>query len=885
MIFALLSFLVNYKIANASSVNDIVDSSVSYQKISAGYKHSCALTTDGKLACWGSNTYGQIGTEDYSYIARSTPALIPSLEDESINDYATGGYNTCIINEQGGLFCWGDNNWQQLGNPDYPNWSYGVPVPVKGLSSDVFKVSIGNGFMCAIKTDGDIYCWGLDYAASYSSEDREWIINDQPVNVGHLDNPKDIYSSGGSTCALSTSGEAFCWGLNDRGQLGLEGVTYQPIPTQISLNNIKTMSLGDSHTCAITEDGNFLTKLWCWGENKNGELGRNPQDLLFSNAPLEVNQLNGEPVDIATGKGHTCAIIQNDGLNSVKCWGDNDEGQLGIGNTTDVYEPTDVVNPTDAVEITAGDAFTIILTNDGAIKSWGANTEGQLGNGYFFRRQLPINITNELGPLADVVSGENHTCALTELGRVYCWGGNLYGQLGNGNTHYSDLPESVIGLDSGVVAISAGPYHNCALLNDSKLKCWGYNIAGSLGTGDSINESLSTPSFVVNQEGGEPLSGVQKVDTGGWHTCALMLDGKIKCWGSSYFGQVGILPSENDIVKYPINVNFDGKFVDVTLGLDHTCAIDDKGDAYCWGVNYNGELGIGSSDFEKHPTPTKVMNISELKLIDAGGSRTCSLTSTGGVYCWGGGSNQHTPISIDGLENGVTSLSTGGSFTYLEHHTCALMEGTGAVKCFGYNNYSQLGDGTYNFFGEDIPVDVLGLAGNVTRISTGAKSSCALFLSGAAACWGADYKIETSPTNIIEVDEMFRPPSKFFSNYYNGSPQSNFVLTGLYFPPNKFVNILLNNEWIGSVKANETGVFKFFLYVDLEGDYIVEVNSTDNVNYNKLIDSHIFVNTSAIGEGRVMINIDDDYIKREKEGDGLTFGTSANKIFLPMIHR
>lgn len=866
-------------------------SPISYQDISSSYKHTCAKTSSGKLVCWGSNVYGQIGSADDTFIARSTPGPVPGLEGMVISEFVAGGYNSCVIDEQGALYCWGSNNARELGNPDFSRWASGSPVAVAGMDSGVLSVAAGNGFVCALKQDGGIYCWGWDYYEMFSG-DTDNATREAPELIGHIEDPKEIYANGGHACVLSYSGEAMCWGLGEAGQLGNGENFNQKYPVTVSkLSNIISMSLGDFHTCAITGvTETEPSSLWCWGESSNGKLGIDPSTIVSGNVPNQVTSLGGIALAVAAGKEHTCAIIQDGEMSSVQCWGYNEEGQLGIGNTTSQNFPVDVPDSTGAVKISAGESFTSIVLNTGEVKSWGGNSEGQLGNGFFFRRQLPIHLDKMSESIADIVSGENHSCALTRSGGVYCWGRNSYGQLGNGTTQYSADPVQVIGLTSGVRSIAAGTYHNCALLIDGRVKCWGFNPDGRLGTGNFIEGNLSTPEFVVVDNTDSPLTSVAKTVTGFWHNCALIQDGSIQCWGDDLFGQLGMEPPNGSyIISYPVEVPFDGEFVDVSAGEAHSCGVANDGFVYCWGGNLNAGLGNGSSDSEiiAHPIPEKVKNLTNNVIaVDSGGRRTCILTNSGEVSCWGGGNPE--PGLVPGLESGVAEITVGGAIVNLEHHACALMENTGAVKCWGYNNYSQLGDGTYRFFGTNTPVDVLGLTGNAASVTAGATSNCAIFESGSAACWGSDYQMETTPVKVVEVDEMFRPASIFFSNYYEGAPESYFVITGLYFPPNKFVDITINDEFVGRVMANETGVFKFFTYFDTEGEYTIKVLSTGvQANQTATLYSSISPDTvPVVGQGEVTIQVAEGTTQRIKEGDGYTIGLdSGYLVFLPITIR
>lgn len=858
-----------------------------YTDISSGYNHSCALTEEGILKCWGDNRNGQAGSENWGFISRSTPATVPGLENDVITQFVTGGYNSCIINSDGALKCWGANNqWKALGNPSI-YMDMGTPVIPSGMDSGMISVGIGNGFMCGLKDDGGIWCWGLDYYLS-NQEPYEWVIHPEPVLKDTIPGAKITKSNGDHSCVQTAEDQLMCWGGYQESPLLVEGV-----------NNVIDFSLGEYQTCAITAPNDTdPQKLYCWGsfayippENPEDY----PEDYTFLNEiPLPENST---PIALDSGKEHTCMILEVGVVRSVYCMGNNQEGQIGNGNFDYVSEPSLVAGTEGAVAISAGEFHSNVVLDSGIIKSWGGNTFGQLGNGFFFRRQLPIHLDTTWFPegVKDVVYGENHACALTTTGAVKCWGGNLHGQLGNGTVGgFVEVPVQAVGLESGVSQLSSGTYHTCALLDTGEVKCWGYNVAGLLGTGhpDNSDEKLPTPAFVILGTGGEHLTGVTQIDCGSWHTCALLVDGSVSCWGANDVGQLGSpVPTEySTIIPFPVTVPFEGSFKDIALGRMHSCAIASNGTVFCWGVNYNGELGLGYMDWDAHPTPTLInYPYSDAAEIDSGGDRTCMKTDSAGVYCWGNYSgydyDQGEVFPVVGLRGPVKSLSTGGNTFRYNQHTCAVIEGTGALQCWGENGYSQLGDGTYNNYTSNKPVDVVGLSANVARVTASGDSTCAIFESGAAACWGFDYQIQPLPVDLIEVDELDRPPSIFFSNYYEGAPESYFVITGLYFPPNQLVYIYIDEVLEGSMLANETGTFKFFAYLVEEGEHVVRVESADMLAADTYFSSRIDINR-AVGVGSLSINIDTSSSQRIKEGGGYTIGLRMdNFIYLPLILR
>ena len=341
--------------------------------------------------------------------------------------------------------------------------------------------------------------------------------------------------------------------------------------------------------------------------------------------------------------------------------------------------------------------------------------------------------------IGEVAAGGHHTCALTEAGGVKCWGGNAYGQLGDGSAIQRSTPVDVVGLTSGVKALTAGGPYTCALTVAGGVKCWGRNYAGQLGDGTDMPSS--TPVDVVGL-----TSGVKAIASGGHHTCALTTAGGVKCWGSNDAGQLG-----NGITgdrSTPVDVVELGSGVQaIATGGHHTCALMEAGGVKCWGDNDSGELGDETTI--QRNTPVDVMGLTTgVKAIAAGGEHTCALTAAGGVKCWGNNSqaqlgngrltNSTIPLDVAGLANNVVTIAAGvGSVRELEvfvgAHTCALTI-TGGVKCWGDNDDGQLGEG--RTVDRDTPVDVVGLTSGVKRITAGAHHSCALTIAGQVKCWG-----------------------------------------------------------------------------------------------------------------------------------------------------
>lgn len=437
-------------------------------------------------------------------------------------------------------------------------------------------------------------------------------------------------------------------------------------------------------------------------------------------------QVISSAIAISTGFYHTCAVISTGG---VKCWGRNDVGQLGNASTVGSLTPVDVEGLNSGViSISTGLLHTCAITVGGGIHCWGSNTYGQLGDLSYWDSTTPVDVVGLTSGVTAISTGDYHTCALTNLGGVKCWGRNTYGQLGNGSTENSITPVDVTGLTSQVIAVSSGDYHTCALTSSGEVKCWGRNIYRQLGDGTTTDRL--TPVNVLGLTGM-----VSTISAGGYHNCALTTGGGVKCWGDDFHGQLG--DGTTEISSTPVDVvGLSSGVIAINSGGYHTCVVTSEGGIKCWGENYFGQLGDGTTLHRLVPVQVLGMS-SEVAIVDAGGGHTCAIATTGRVKCWGynyfgqlgDGTNTRiiNPVDVEGLTSEVAQIDAG------YRHTCALTT-AGGVKCLGWNYYGQLGDGTT--MDRYALVDVVGLSSGVTSISAGSFHTCALMSSGGVKCWG-----------------------------------------------------------------------------------------------------------------------------------------------------
>ena len=374
--------------------------------------------------------------------------------------------------------------------------------------------------------------------------------------------------------------------------------------------------------------------------------------------------------------------------------------------------------------LAAGWDYTCALTATGSVKCWGDNVNGVLGDGTTTTRLTPVDVSGLSNSVITLAPGWVHTCALTTAGGVKCWGNNDWGQLGDGTETDSLTPVDVSGLSSGVTALAAGWYHTCALTTAGGVQCWGNNSLGQLGDG-TMTDSY-TPVGVSGLS-----SGVIAVTAGASHTCALTIAGNVKCWGNISGGLPGRFPLWGDYSSTPEDMNgLSGDIIALEAGYSHTCALTAAGGVKCWGDNVYGQLGDGTTT--DSDMPVNVNGLSGVVIsLAAGGTHTCALTAEGGVKCWGENSDgqlgdgtemdSFTPMDVSGLSNGVAALTAG------EYHTCALTN-AGGVKCWGNNDWGQLGDGTETDSFSPVNVswpsggNVSGLSGGVIMTPTIAPS-------------------------------------------------------------------------------------------------------------------------------------------------------------------
>ena len=383
---------------------------------------------------------------------------------------------------------------------------------------------------------------------------------------------------------------------------------------------------------------------------------------------------------LGAGLYHTCALL-DDGTTpappgwAVRCWGFSGDGQVGYGNTDVIGDnetpaaagPVDLGTGRTARALAMGDYHSCAVLDNGTVRCWGYGNEGQLG--LISRLSIGDNESpGSVGPInvgpgrtaTAITAGGNHTCALLDDGNVRCWGLGEFGQLGYGGPANGSPPPSVGDTeDPGQVgpvnfggqtakAITAGAFHTCAILDDDSVRCWGQNINGQLGYGNTF--AINDPSQVGSVDLG--LGRTASAITAGFaHTCAILDDGSVRCWGLNEYGQLGygntttIGDNEPPSAAAPVDLGAGRTAVAISAGGEHTCAVLDDGSVRCWGWEMNGQLGYGNLiSIGDDETPGSVGPVdlgagAKATAVAAGIFHTCARLDTRGVRCWGNGAN------------------------------------------------------------------------------------------------------------------------------------------------------------------------------------------------------------------------------------------------------
>ena len=823
-------------------------------KVASGGDHSCALSA-GKVYCWGKNNDGQLGTADYTSLGDPRQVRETWPADAKATDVEVGAEVSCAVIEldntpsSNQVWCWGKNDLGQLGRGSVGGNS-NVPVRVQGLANKrIIELAEGTFVTSApacVLTDEvsvvNAYCWGGNAHAQIGNDS----MATGPVTVAsQVQDPNNLFAgkqltsisaNNYSTCVATEDGVVFCWGWSTPNDwtdgnpcslgidiLGMSGApgcpaTGRPKPTQkipqadFGNKPVTKLAAGGWTNCAIAGDDAY-----CWGNNVKGVLGgaggntRKPSKVNFPSA------ISGQPVtDIDIDSDSACATVAG----QLYCWGNNEFGQLGRDgiNYGTNSAPRKVVGLDDKTVTSIGTGFRHeCAVATGIVYCWGDDPNKLLiGNSSTSRALRPVKTSNPMleskFPASSVAAGTDHTCAVIN-DRVFCWGGNGSGQLGNGDTTPRPVPEQVPGAVSGFKAnlVTAGNQFSCASTTAAngydQVYCWGRNTSGQLGN-DTNASPQTTPTLVKNLPNNTKITGLSAGENS---TCAIA-SGKVYCWGANNFKQLGFTgQAANATGQFKATSAVAGfnlkTATSISVGFYSACAVA-NGELYCWGRDVHGIVGVGDGDLlsPNTYTPTrvtagevgtkKVQSITVSSRIDDitndrnNGPFACAvLQAEKNTVCWGSsGSRQlgdgttriYVPIILsvpytaragnanagDLNNQSVSQLTAGG------RHACSLSDNT-TVVCWGNSSDGQLGDGGLSSINNPRRINTFGdlRSGGVNRyvtaISAGDAHTCAI-ADSAILCWGANDRgqLGTGDTSTYSTPKLINTYSTV-----NSAPQ------------------------------------------------------------------------------------------------------------------
>jgi alpha-tubulin suppressor-like RCC1 family protein len=603
-----------------------IGTATNWQDVSAGDYHSIALTTEGALWAWGYNYYGQLGSGDYA--SKTIPEQEGSHGDWT--HISAGRYHTAGIKSDGTLWTWGDNHHGQLGNDSTTKSN----VPVQENSHGTWAhVSAGASHTMAIKSDDTLWAWGWNFYGQLgdnSTTDRHVPAQE---NTGSL--WCCVNAGSGHTAAIKNDGTLWSWGINHRGQLGDgSNVFSKKTPAQESTGSDSWMSIsvGNDFTIATQTNGS----LWGWGINTYGQIGDGT--TKHGLVPHQESWTDSDWDKISAGGNHATALKQDGTLWS---WGDNGFGQLGDGNTTIRHIPVQRPSTTAWGMVSVGKNFVVALKQNFTVWSWGCNDYGQLGDGTTTMSNDPVQESTHGTDWRFVSAGDEHAVAIKDINTIWSWGYNGSGRLGNHSSANSSVPVQENSHSTWSTA-SAGAKHTAAIKSSDKtVWSWGYNYFGQLGDG-----STSSSNVPQAESSGANHS---MVSAGGSHTMAIRgnIPSTIFGTGSNSFGQLGDNTTTNrsSYTQEDTHATWRG----ISAGGGHTLAIDNGDGLYAWGRNTSGQLGDGATTNRKRAYQVGLS--ADWRTAAAGYAHSLAIKTNNTLYAWG--NNERGQLGIGSIDAAI----------------------------------------------------------------------------------------------------------------------------------------------------------------------------------------------------------------------------------------
>ncbi len=684
-------------------------SNSSFVQTEASDTAGCGLHQDGTVWCWGADTYGVIGNGPLVTAVQQVPVKVDNLTN--IVKISVATEHACALKKDGTLWCWGTNTSGGLGNGTTTLQE--SPVRAAAAFNDFIDVSVGAtvalGYSCGVRRNGEAWCWGegsngqLGNGATADSS--------VPVKVSTISNFVSISAnkSGSNVCGITKDGRGYCWGTQANGQFG-NGVTAgtSSSPTQISnLTDLVKISTYGSTACALRGIG----EIWCTGRDNVGQLG-NGLPLTNVNVYGQVPGFS-DWIDVSVGLTSACGVRKN---GEAWCWGSDSSYQLGNGDVVTADQPSPVrVLGSNFIQISVGEASVLTLVDETV------------------NAAPPINIYQ-----GKIASSSQHACMIQDDGTMWCWGQDLFGQLGNGPALTANQESPTRVSDPGPwIQVGAGTQNTCGLKADGTLWCWGGDGYGELGNG--AGGSSDVPVLA-----GSSTDRWTKISIGNYTGCGIKTDGTAWCWGSGGNGELGNGATGSNQPS-PVQVLGGGTWTDISTSWPITCGVKSDGSGWCWGSDSNGKLGNGGVLTADQSSPSAVDEPGPWRQISAGSGSgpTCGIKVNGSLWCWGNDGNGQIGNGADTTNDRVspTLVSDAGPFVYVSPFVSTVaLKADGTAVSWGQKLNGALGQGDTTSVPTSIPAPAPVVGGiKFAAISSG-NSVCGLSFEGKAYCWGGGHK-------------------------------------------------------------------------------------------------------------------------------------------------
>jgi alpha-tubulin suppressor-like RCC1 family protein len=630
--------------------------------VSAGGEHTCGLTSNGAIECFGLDDNGQSNGYRPKHPTKGTFVQV-----------SAGSVHTCGVTNVGAIECFGDDGFLQSNGKK--------PKRPKEKGQKFIQVSAGGKHTCGLTSNGAIECFGRDYLGQSNGYQPKF-----PKEKGQ----QFIQVSAGAqhTCGVTNVGAIECFGNDGNGQ------SNKHQPKRATNGKFIQVSAGSRHTCGVTNVG----AIECFGDGDgDGQSNGGKPRGGKSNGGKPKRPTKGTFVQVSAGEYHTCGVTN---VGAIECFGYDDKG------LSNKYQPKRPTKGT-FVQVSAGSVHTCGVTNVGTIECFGNDDKGQSnGHNPKFPKTRKTNPHLVFGDftsvklVVEVSAGSRHTCGVTSVGAIECFGSDDKGQ--------SNKYQPKRATKGTFVQVSAGDSHTCGVTNVGAIECFGLDNKGQSNGGNP--KFPTTGTFI-------------QVSAGSYHTCGVTSVGAIECFGRDNKGQ-----SNGHQPKRPKEKG--QKFIQVSAGAMHTCGVTNVGAIECFGVDWNGQ----SNKYQpKRPTTGTFIQVS------AGSSHTCGVTNVGAIECFGSDGNDHRSNKYQ------PKRPTKGTFVQVSarsYHTCGVTN-VGAIECFGSDENDRS-----NKYQPKRPTK-----GTFIQVSAGLYHTCGVTSVGAIECFGSDGQGQSNGYQPFFFDE------------------------------------------------------------------------------------------------------------------------------------